>query len=402
MVRFFAFLFGIGKSLIKASAEIVSLARRQHAGLVFFSSTKNQTTSLSPIADLIDEVHWVRVNHNENSDDVVPLRFPTIVVSVVSIVTLPISVLFLILFTLRPAGPTSSFALRVRTIAFSVDELLRSYGYYVAAWLLIRAHRIQTLVMSNDHNSINRALALAGLHLGIETVYVQHAPVSHLFPDMIFTRAFLDGEVSAQVYRRKPTNTSIEIVGASRYDRRFQLVSVSGRQISKSVSLCLNKWDDKDRFMDYLQSFINLGWRVVVRPHPGMSRADLTFLPTEIDIDRSDIASHLSKVCFLVAGSSGVLLDAYMAGVVPLMAVDLSTEYDYYKFVERQAVYTLDIHGLEKLDAGFEEFALSALESGMVQFNAAIGTPYTYEVASEVRRRIVAFTDSAARSMVKR
>lgn len=392
LMCFFSFLFGICKSLIKAPAEIVSLVRNKSASLVFFSSTKNQTSSLFPIADLFNEAFWIRVNHSKNSDDLVALRFPTVVVSVVSIVTLPLSLVFLVLFITSPAGSKSSLALRARAVAFSFDELLRSYGYYVAARILIRAHSIRTLVMSNDHNSINRAFALAGLHLGLETVYVQHAPVSHLFPTLIFKRAFLDGDVSAQIYRQKPTNTLIEVVGAPRYDNRFQSLSVRCTKCSKSVSLCLNKLDNKDRFIEYLEAFIKLGWHVVVRPHPNMSRADLAFLPSGLEIDRSDVVSHLSKVNFLVAGSSGVLLDAYMAGVIPLMAVDLSTAYDYYRFVERGAVYTIDIDGLEKLDTSFDGLVLQGLKVGMVQFNAAIGTPYTYEVASEVHRRIEAFS----------
>lgn len=399
-MRFCAFLFGLGRSLFKAPVEIASLIRGKPVGMMFFSSTKNQTTSLFPIANLTHNAQWIQVNHKHDVGETVTLRFPTVIVSVVSIVTLPISLVFLIWFILGPAGPASSLALRVRTVAFSFDELLRTYGYFVAAKLLIRVHRIHTLVTSNDHNSINRAFAIAGLHSEIETVYVQHAPVSNLFPDLIFTRAFLDGEVSAEVYRRKPTKTIIEIAGAPRYDERFESVATNHSSRFKSVSLCLNKLDDKDRFLDYLHSFLKLEWKVIVRPHPGMSHADLAFLPRDVSIDRSDIVSHLSKVSFLVAGSSGVLLDAYMAGVIPLMAVDLSTEYDYYKFLERGAVYPVDISSLKRLDSNYEVFSLQALKPGMIQFNAAIGTRYAYDVASEVQRRIETFVVSDVQRIV--
>lgn len=389
--RLLAFAAGIARSLIAGPGEIASLARGGTAPLICFTSTSNQTAALEPIVAPIDGVRWVVVNQ-PRLGKTGALAWPSVIVSLVSILTLPATLTFAVVFLLfrKENGALST---RARALAFSFDEVLRAWAYLAAAHVLLARHRPGVVIMSNDHNAINRALCLAGGKRGVKTVYVQHAPVTGVFPRLVCSHAFLDSEASADIYRRRPTDAVIEAWGASRYDARFQTDRPDGAR-AKIVSLCFNKVDDHGRVPAYYRALVERGWRVVLRPHPGMSDADLGFLPREAEIDRAPIHEHLRRVNFLIAGNSGVLLDAYMAGVIPVMATDLSGITDYYGFLDRRAVYSVDLETLHAFDQQSQGWTLEALTPGMKTFNAAIGTPDVYSVANQIRRRIVALAET--------
>lgn len=385
--RCLAFVWSLVRSVTHAPGEVASLAKAAPMPLAFFSSTGNQTKALMPIAEQLQDSGWIFVNQ-QGRDTADAIRFPSFLVSIVSIMSLPLSLVYLAFYILGQQEAHESRVGRLKTVAYSFDELLRSYGYYAAATLLIRRHAIRTLVMSNDHNSINRALALAGRKMGITTIYIQHAPVSGLFPSLNFSLALLDGEASADVYRSKPSSTKIEIIGAVRYDQQFRSVFESRGPREKRISLSLNKIDKKEVFLGYLTGFQDRGWEVIVRPHPGMSAADVSFLPNGVTIDREGIAAHLARVDFLLSGSSGVLLDAFMAGVIPLMATDMSTAADYYGFCDAKAVHPIGLDNLDSFDQNHRTLSLEDLKIGMTRFNVAISFTNPYDVATACRRRV--------------
>lgn len=391
--RLLAFGAGIARSAIAAPGEVLSLARTGRVPVISFSSTTNQTSALEPIVGPIEGLRWVVVNQS-SPDERGPLRFPSGVVSIVSILTLPATLFFAVVF-LASGKEHGSLPVRLRGLAFSFDEVLRAWGYLAAAHVLLARHRPEVVVMSNDHNAINRALCLAGGRRGVKTVYVQHAPVTGVFPRLVCSHAFLDSQASADIYRLRPTETVIEALGASRYDARFQTGRADDRTRAKTVSLCMNKVDDPARILAYHEALSDRGWRVIVRPHPGIADRDLAFLPTGARIDRRPIHEHLREVDFLVAGNSGVLLDAFMAGVVPLMATDVSDVVDYYGFLERRAVYPVSLDTLPAFDATYGSRTLAALTPGMKAFNSAVGTTDAYSVANQIRCRIVELADRA-------
>lgn len=384
--RVASFGAGLLRGVLFMPRQVMSLTRGRRAPFICFTSTTNQTSALEPIVDGIDDLAWVVVNQARRAGRT--LDFPGFAVSLVALLSLPASLGFALTFLLF-RKEYGSFSARARALAFSFDEVLRAYGYLAAAHLLIAVHRPHTIVVSNDHNAINRALCLAGEARGVRTIYVQHAPVTHVFPRLIVSQAFLDSEISADLYRRKPSSTCIEVLGASRYDERFRPVRPDAALSGKVVSLCFNKIDDPARVLEYLEALTARGWKVVLRPHPAMGPADLAFLPPEAELDRAPIPEHLRRVRFLIAGSSGVLLDAFMGGVIPVLATDLSRVTDYYGFLERGAVYPLDLGRLDNFDEECESWSLEALAPAMKAFNAAIGTPDMYSVACEIRRRLL-------------
>lgn len=391
--RLLAFGAGIVRSIVAAPGEIASLVRVGRVPLICFSSTMNQTTALEPIVASMADLRWIVVNQSRPADGR-SLRYPSIIVSLVSILTLPATLAFSIAYLLFPRGD-ESFSIRVRALAFSFDEVLRAYAYLAAAHVLLARHRPGAVIMSNDHNAINRALCLAGGKRGVKTVYIQHAPVTDVFPRLVCSHAFLDSEVSAEIYRRRPTATAIEVLGASRYDATFRNDRPGGLARTKTVSLCFNKVDEPAQLLAYYHALVERDWDVIWRPHPGIARRDLAFLPADAQVDRAPIHQHLRKVNFLIAGNSGVLLDAYMAGVVPVMATDLSKVSDYYGFLQRQAVYSISLETIPAFDEECQGWSLEALAPGMKSFNAAVGTSEVYSVADQIRCRIVEMADRA-------
>jgi hypothetical protein len=76
---------------------------------------------------------------------------------------------------------------------YCISVFSRVYISLVDSWCML-IDRPRFLVVSNDHNPINRALTLLALKLGVKSIYMQHASVSERFPPLRFNYAFLDGE----------------------------------------------------------------------------------------------------------------------------------------------------------------------------------------------------------------
>ena len=62
------------------------------------------------------------------------------------------------------------------------------------------------MITSNDHNVPNRCMLAVAHHLGIKTVYLQHASVSPIFPALRVNYAFLDGQCALDIYRQCEPN----------------------------------------------------------------------------------------------------------------------------------------------------------------------------------------------------
>lgn len=376
---------------IAQAGDLRAWLREAPAGpILLFSSTGNQTHALTPLAAELGPCVWV--TYNQRGTAAAPhLRTPDLLVHLLAVLTVPLTLAFIAAFCLVP-GLGARRSERWRAVAFSLDEVARTLGYVlVARWMLARL-RCDRVVMANDHNSINRALCLAARAQGVRSFYVQHAPVSSLFPRLLFDTAFVDGEHAAAIYREKPSATEIVVTGAGRYGPLVPRAPLAELGRPPVVALALNKLDDSAIFLAYLERVRGLGLPVVVRPHPGMSAADLGFLPRDVAVDRAPTADHLAAIDILIAGSSGILLDAFMAGVVPVAATDLSRAGDYYGFVRHRAVFACTLATVGDMLADLDALTIAELRPGIAFYNAAVQSEHRSTPSARQARLVLAAT----------
>ena len=106
-------------------------------------------------------------------------------------------------FRLKKAGKSSEIKSFFSIYCQSYTHLV----FFASILLKLSSNdKLKLVVLSNDHSSINRCLRLACEVLNIETLYMQHASVSTLFPPLQFDYALLDGEVAYETYKSCVSN----------------------------------------------------------------------------------------------------------------------------------------------------------------------------------------------------
>ena len=80
------------------------------------------------------------------------------------------------------------------------------YNYLVYFHRVLGQVKPEFVITSNDHNVPNRCMLAVAHHLGIKTVYLQHASVSPIFPALRVNYAFLDGQCALDIYRQCEPN----------------------------------------------------------------------------------------------------------------------------------------------------------------------------------------------------
>lgn len=228
-------------------------------------------------------------------------------------------------------------------------------GYTYCYMRLLSKYKPECVVMSNDHIGYCRALILICEDLGIKTIYVQHASVSYAFPELHFSFSFLDGIDALEKYTAEGKKVCGEaiLLGAVRYDRLGEYRLSRHQHPRHCIGIAINKLDDDRKVNEFcnqlLEAFGDL--KIKIRSHPSMKKNPLVFDNKEricytCATDES-IIDFLDSIDILVAGDSGVHLDAILGGV-PTIAYNFSSlpYSDNYKYVE---------HGLINLTGNINE-----------------------------------------------
>jgi hypothetical protein len=172
--------------------------------------------------------------------------------------------------------------------------------------------------------------------LGIPTLYIQHASVTNEFPPLTFKYALLDGKDALYKYIEAGVDSSVStrifLIGMTKADNYIS--SINTNETVCSIGVCTNSLDAIAK-VDELCDRIRLSFpdiTLVLRPHPGdMGRLaiwyDISVKHQMLFSDPSEehVFSFLSKVDMVIAGDSGVLLEAVLVNVYPL----------YYSFVQK-------------------------------------------------------------------
>lgn len=231
-----------------------------------------------------------------------------------------------------------------------LDNFLNSYNALVYFDDILNKLKPRFVIVSNDHNTMNRSLIALARNAGIETVYMQHASVSNLFPALNFDYAFLDGQSALITYRECENNCPCKT--ALQKNRKVYLTGqkkkvkaeIKTTEIkSKEVGIALNALDSLEGAERLVVLLENNGVKVRLRWHPALATKVTQILKTRLssrEVEFSDpklesLGSFFSKISCLVAGNSSIHLEAALAHVVPIH-YEVSQQYtnDYYGYVK--------------------------------------------------------------------
>lgn len=241
-----------------------------------------------------------------------------------------------------------------------LDRFCSVYAHLTYFERLLRHQRPEFVVISNDHNVANRALLAVADEHGIDTVYMQHASVSPLFPALNVKYAFLDGQAAADTYNQCDRNHPPG--KPPRTDRRIFLsgqkktLRAHAQLDTYSVGVALNALDNPEDIDVFLSAIESKGISAKVRWHPGLKahslKPFLDMFDNHLNVTKSDpkqepIGDFLGSIKVLVAGNSSIHLEAALSHVVPI----------YYEFTpaDNPDYYCYVKHGVSKRATTLEE-----------------------------------------------
>lgn len=223
-----------------------------------------------------------------------------------------------------------------------------SYAYLSFFQRLLTQLEPEFVITANDHNAPNRCMLAMAHHLGIKTVYLQHASVSKLFPALRVNYAFLDGQSALDTYKEcevnQPRNQRPVPMPQIFLSGQKKHLARKDKTGNKKVGLAVNSLDDTSAVIGFVLDLVNQGCQVHLRWHPGQPLQDvkryLATLSDVTDITLSDpntetISAFFDEIGYLIAGNSSVHLEAALAGVTPIYCeITLADTDDYYGYVK--------------------------------------------------------------------
>lgn len=223
-----------------------------------------------------------------------------------------------------------------------------AYAYLVRFHRALKQQKPEFVITANDHNVPNRCLLAVAHHLGVKTVYLQHASVSNLFPALRVNYAFLDGQCALDTYRECEKNQpnsqrKVPLPQVLLTGQKKHLTRKDSAQI-KTIGLALNSLDNATAAVQLVTALASAGQKLRIRWHPGQAVRDVKWYMTAFDdmpqVALSDpkkesVSEFMAQIGWLVAGNSSIHLEAALAGVAPIYyELTLPDSSDYYGYVQ--------------------------------------------------------------------
>ena len=365
------------------------LRRKSQKSVLAFWGTRNQETALSPSLNELQrrdiKIHAFR---GTNADQAT-VNYETVHTThqngmLVILKSLPLLALRLPqLFAQKRNVP--HIPLAALAVTFTAPH--RALVFFDRA---VRKIRPDLVIVSNDHELQNRCLISVARMYGIPTVYLQHASVSPLFPALSFDYAFLDGEISLELYLQceknkphtlaLPQRTNVILSGVKR-----PLSSKPSTSLQSSrIGVALNSNISTETAVRLLSFLSSRGFSCRIRLHPGTTGREKELLEQTIvslGFEMSDPAYESQKgfftqICALIAPDSGIHLESSLSGVPSLLfGGDTASSPDYYGFVRNGLVQ--DAKSLNELAQW-----LRSVQENKVSVNSQVAQRYSATVGS--------------------
>lgn len=193
------------------------------------------------------------------------------------------------------------------------------------------------LLQYNDHSPYNVLLYRIAKNNTLNTMYVQHAPVSFKFPPLYHDLNILFSEDSFIKYKQTTGNEILKKNILKLFDFRLPDKKTLPKRQSEYILLCINKLDNLKEVNYSLEKLVEDGFSVKLRPHPADKR-NFKFNDKVIITKKGDsIWKDLSLAKAVIVNESAVPLESLFYDIPTYKLSKLSEDIiDNYGFVERE------------------------------------------------------------------
>lgn len=221
------------------------------------------------------------------------------------------------------------FGLRTSVVRVSWLRFLKVIGYCNYLELII-AKTEKKYVQFNDHSPQNFYAVELCERQGVESIYIQHAPVSDKFPALYHDVNILFSEDSLHKYKVLPSK-EVKVWK----DLRFECLLLNKASIEpkiKNILLCPNLMDDRNAVYSTYNFFKENEFEVKIRRHP----ADLLGWKKEYMYStESLIWDDLEWSDIVITNESAVPLEAVFYNKTVFKLTSWSPSLDNYGFLEK-------------------------------------------------------------------
>lgn len=301
---------------------------------MFFVSTKNEKDSIYPVYEQIKSKSII-VGSRQFSNYNAPYYYPLALGYILSLFYIPV---LIIKYLKGEEWQKEAFN-------YYLDQYLLAYGLYIVSVKWLAYIKPKTIILANDVITCNNILKLAAKIDNIPTIFFQHSSISQYVPPLNFQYAFLDGYDAMYKYKNSKESTGdIYLVGMSKFDKYFNYIN-KNKTIS-SIGICGNQIDSIDKIEEVCASLKkNLpDLTIILRPHPDdPKKKNYEELAQKYKLIYSNPKTEFSFDCIkktdlIIAGDSGILLEAALMDVVPISYNFAQINIDWYSFKKNKIV----------------------------------------------------------------
>ncbi len=312
--------------------------------VLVFVASDNQYKALEPVTRRLSSSIIFGVNIDNKHIE----QWGLLQVYIVSVIFAPILVF----------EYTTANTLQKRSIRKSLHNYLLTYGHFVVSYLRIRKLSPKSLLISNDHVFWTCTIAKVARTLNIPVIYMQHAPVTRNFPPLTCDYAFLNGRDALDKYKHAgiSSHTTVFLTGIPKFDKYSDEYNSSNRV--EHIGICTNRLDPIDKAEKVVKLICDIDATIDLwlRPHPADNRRKVwRKLSDDYGVafsnpEKEESFAFLDKVDAIIAGQSGIHLEACLMNVIPI-SFDFSNmggdRYEFDKFGLTKTVE--DTEGLKKI-----------------------------------------------------
>ncbi|WP_157942185.1 hypothetical protein [Salinibacter altiplanensis] len=310
------------------SVTLVNYRELREGSVFVFAATENQYSALKPVANEIKRSYIFNKNKKKNGC----LKYDLTLAYILSLFYIPLLAYLYI--------KADSF--KRKSIRKAFHNYLITYGYYLVSYKRLKKADPSLLLISNDHVVWSCGIARAAEELGIPVAYIQHASVTSNFPPLTYDFAFLYGRKTLEKYKVAgiSSNTTVFLAGIPKLDE--YAVYENNSTAVRTLGICTNRLDPVVEVVELLDAVQEKNSEIefTIRPHPADERKEewrkvakkMCFKFS--DSRREESFRFLKEVDAVIAGASGIHLEACLMNVLPIFFDFGDFGGDRYGFVE--------------------------------------------------------------------
>lgn len=267
-----------------------------------------------------------------------------------------------------------------RIVCYNMQNYVYTPGFVWFYNRILKRYRPECVVLANDHSFTTKPLELLCEDYSIPCVYVQHASVTHAFPELHFSYSFLDGVDALKKYtsKGKKLKGKAILLGAVRYDALSKYRVERNDKKRNCIGIAINEFDDNTITNgiceEILEEFPHV--YIKVRSHPAMKNHPFIFSNKERIIytcaTDETMVDYLDSIDLQISNDSGVHLDAVLGGVRTIAfnfsKYEFGDNYEYLKnglihlaenvdqlfqFIENENYFVVNINNVRQYDESY-------------------------------------------------